>query len=290
MGIKSVVGIMQVVSDLEKMVPFYTQLLEFTEHERVHWPEEVCQKLFKINNTKATIANLQLGNESLFLIQFTPNQAQPHLETFSNDHWFQHIAIVVSDMEKAYARLMQNSVTAISESYQTIPASNPAAGGIKAFYFKSLDGHPLELIYYPPGKGKPEWQNKKSLFLGIDHTAIVVRNTEASAQFYRETLGMEKIGESINSGEEQDKLANLLHTKVQITSYAYSQGMAVEFLEYLSPLGGRRRPKTEIPHLVETQTVIVVGSLKIKPIHLTFTQGTTLVDPDGHRLLLITMS
>ena len=91
------------------------------------------------------------------------------------DRWFQHIAIVVSDMDKAYDRLHRIKVKAISTEPQQIPKWNKAAAGIRAFYFRDPDNHPLELIYFPPGKADGRWQEKDAdLFMGNDHTAIAV--------------------------------------------------------------------------------------------------------------------
>ena len=46
----------------------------------------------------------------------------------------------------------------ISKWLQLLPAWNPNASGIRAVYFRDPDGHPLELIQFPPGKGDPRWQ------------------------------------------------------------------------------------------------------------------------------------
>jgi hypothetical protein len=54
----------------------------------------------------------------------------------SFDHWFQHIAIVVSDMDAAYEHLRRAKVKHVSTAPQTLPAWNKDAGGIKAFYFR----------------------------------------------------------------------------------------------------------------------------------------------------------
>ena len=78
------------------------------------------------------------------------------------------------------------------------------AGGIRAFYFKDPDGHPLEILWFPEGKGDPKWQQPSDrLFLGIDHTAIVVSDTAQSLRCYRDTLGLRVAGESENYGPEQ---------------------------------------------------------------------------------------
>ena len=44
--------------------------------------------------------------------------------------------------------------------------------------------------YFPEGQGNSKWQeNDDKLFPGIDHTAIVVDDTEESLAFYRDALG-----------------------------------------------------------------------------------------------------
>src|SRR4029077_9003657 len=97
---------------------------------------------------------------------------------------------VVRAMDEAYTWLRQHKVQHASTGPQRLPDWNPNAGGIKAFYFKDPDGHSLEVLWFPPGKRDPKRQSPTDmLFLGIDHTAIVVRNTEKSLTFYRDMLG-----------------------------------------------------------------------------------------------------
>lgn len=94
----------------------------------------------------------------------------------------------------------------VSEGPQRLPDWNPAAGGIRAFYFRDPDRHPLEVLQFPAGKGDPKWARRDRLFLGIDHTAIVVSDTEASLRFYRDALGLRVAGAAENWGPEQERL------------------------------------------------------------------------------------
>ena len=77
-------------------------------------------------------------------------------------------------MDKAYALLRKHKVEHASTGPQRLPDWNKNAGGIKAFYFRDPDKHWLEILQFPPDKGDQKWQKKEKLFLGIDHTAIVV--------------------------------------------------------------------------------------------------------------------
>ena len=112
------------------------------------------------------------------------------VDSRSNDRWFQHVAIVVSDMDGAYAALRSERVERASTGPQRLPDWNPNAGGIRAFYFRDPDRHVMEVLQFPPGKGEARRQARGRLFLGIGHTAIVVGDSDASLRFYRDLLGL----------------------------------------------------------------------------------------------------
>ena len=145
-------------------------------------------------------------------------------------------------MDKAYQHLRNHKVRHASIGPQRIPEWNKAAAGIRAFYFKDPDGHNLEIIYFPPGKGDPRWQKSDKLFLGIDHTAIVVSDTARSLKFYGDALGLKLVGESENYGPEQERLNNVFGARLHISGLQAPSGPGIEFLEYLQPGPGRPYP------------------------------------------------
>src|SRR5439155_1036010 len=117
---------------------------------------------------------------------------------------------------------------------------------IRAFYFRDPDGHALEILQFPPDKGDPRWHRPSDrVFLGIDHTAIVVGDTAASLGFYRDVLGMRVVGGSENHGPEQERLNNVFGARLRITTLRATAGPAVELLEYLTPRDGRPYPVDE---------------------------------------------
>ena len=150
------------VSDLDRSVAFYTEVLSFRKIDATEGRLDSFDRLTGIFGTNVRVATLQLGAESIQLIQYrTPRGRPVPPDAKSNDQWFQHIAIVVSDMDEASARLTQYRVQQISTAPQTLPEWNKNAAGIKAFYFRDPDDHPLELIYFPPSKRDPRWQQSK---------------------------------------------------------------------------------------------------------------------------------
>jgi len=203
---------------------------------------------------------MQLGDELIELTEYLAPTGRPiPVDSRSNDRWFQHVAIIVSDMDRAYQHLREHRVRHASSGPQTLPDWNQAAGGIAAFYFKDPDGHSLEILSFPPDKGNPKWHRETDdLFLGIDHTAIVVEDTEASLAFYRDVLGLEVAGASENYGTEQEHLNNVFGARLRITALRASEGPGVEFLEYIAPRDGRPMPIDVKPNdLLHWQTVMV---------------------------------
>jgi catechol 2,3-dioxygenase-like lactoylglutathione lyase family enzyme len=166
----------------------------------------------------------------------------------SNDLWFQHICVVVSDMAAAagpvQALIQQGQLQSISSAPQTLPSWNQAAAGIQAFKFHDPEGHCLELLQFPQDKGEPRWHQapEGSPFLGIDHSAIAIDNTPRSCRFYEELLGLRLGGDGVNSGIEQDHLDGLSDTQVRITGHRCPKGPGIECLNYLQPAGGRPLP------------------------------------------------
>ncbi|HEX5648793.1 MAG TPA: VOC family protein, partial [Steroidobacteraceae bacterium] len=170
------------------------------------------------------------------------------------------------------------------------------------FYFRDPDGNHLEILHFPPGKGDARWQENGSLFLGIDHTAIVVADTAASVQYYRDALGLRVTGASENYGLEQERLNNVFGAHLQITALRAAAGPGIEFLEYLAPRTGRPMPTDTLPTDLWHWQVNVTADLDAARIRLAETglgsagpvaalpderMSAQLVrDPDGHALLL----
>jgi catechol 2,3-dioxygenase-like lactoylglutathione lyase family enzyme len=242
--IKSVDAVGMTVADMDRSVEFFSKVLSLEKVSDIEVVGTEYGRLQGLFGVRMRIVRMRLGDELIELSEYLAPRGRPiPADSRSNDQWFQHIAIVVSDMDKAYEQLRAHKVQHTSTGPQRIPDWNKASAGIKAFYFKDPDGHNLELIYFPPGKGDPKWQQTNGrLFLGIDHTAIAVSDTEHSLQFYRDMLGMKLAGESENYGTEQEHLNHVFGSRVRISGLRAQAGPGVEFLEYLTPRDGRPTP------------------------------------------------
>jgi len=304
-AVRSVDSVAITVSDTDRAVDFYSRVLTFQKMSDVEVTGEEVEHLSGVFGVRIRVVRMKLGEESIELDEYLAPRGRPvPLDSRSNDRWFQHIAIIVSDMDKAYAWLRENQVEHASSGPQLLPKWNKNAGGISAFYFKDPDGHPVEVLHFPPDKGAEKWHRPSdNLFLGIDHTAIVVSDTDASVKFYRDLLGMRVAGESENYGTEQEHLNNVFGARLRITALRAAEGPGIELLEYLAPRDGRPFPTDERANdVIHRQTVLVTenadetaqgltldkanfvssGLIVNHSRELGFTRAFIVRDPDGH--------
>jgi catechol 2,3-dioxygenase-like lactoylglutathione lyase family enzyme len=236
------------VSDMDKAIDFYTNILSFEKVSDIETFGTDFEHLSGVFGARVRIVRLKLGSEILELTEYLTGGGRPiPVDSRSNDRWFQHIAIIVSDMDKAFEILRKNKVRFASTAPQTLPKTIPNAAGISAFYFRDFDNHILEILHFPEDKGAKKWHDSaktNKLFLGIDHTAIVVGDSDESLKFYRDSLGLSVAGTSDNFGTEQEHLNNVFGAKLHITGlHTKEDGIAVEFLEYVAPRDGKAFPR-----------------------------------------------
>ena len=298
------------VSDMDRAVTFYASILKLEKISDTEVANDDYEHLEGVFGARARVVRMRLGDEFIELTEFLAPRGRPiPVDSRSNDSWFQHIAIIVPDINKAYLWLRQNKVEHASTGPQKLPDWNKHAAGIVAFYFKDPDGHPLEILQFPSDKGLPKWhQPSDKLFLGIDHTAIVVNDTDASLRFYRDLLGLRVAGESENYGTEQEHLNNVYAAHLRITALRGSTGPGIEFLEYLSPRDGRPFPADEKANdIVHRQTYLLTpntdraagslrsahtgfvssGVIKNHNEQIGFESGFIVRDPDGHPVAIV---
>lgn len=310
-AVQSIASVGFTVSDMDRSIAFYRDVLMFRPVRDIEVDGPEYDQLYGCFGVRARIVRMQLGEQQIELTQFiSPPDLRPiPVPSYSHDLWFQHFAIVVRDMDTAWVQLRKHHVRQISPRPQTIPTSNQAAAGIKAIKFRDPDGHNLELLWFPEGKGNPAWKRGGGdLFLGIDHTAMTVRSTENSIKFYRDLLGMTVAGGTLNLGTEQEHLDSLPGVRVRVTGLTSKRGPpGVEFLEYELPTAGRPFPTdshpTDLWHWQTTMVVpdvevaaaqvhgmgqiVSVGVVTLPDKSLGFTKGMVVRDPDGHAIQLV---
>jgi catechol 2,3-dioxygenase-like lactoylglutathione lyase family enzyme len=248
---------------------------------------------------------LRLGRERIELLEFTDSAGRPYPpDSTSTDLWFQHMAIIVDDMASGYRRVMDNP------RFRPISRNGPVrlpetSGGVTAFKFRDHDGHPLELLAFPEGNVPGPWRaaDGTGCFLGVDHTAIAVRDTARSTRFFGSVFGFSAGGRTENRGPEQDDLDDVDGVQVSVTRLAPDlPAPRMELLHY--HVGSRRPIPDDIASndIVATHSVVRVASLDATAAALARwgtplagedlmvlhggTRAALVSGPDGHRFLV----
>jgi catechol 2,3-dioxygenase-like lactoylglutathione lyase family enzyme len=261
-------GFRLVTGDLPRLRRFYGERLGFAEDGQEHDIGEEELRLLGIHG-RGRRQVMRLGEQALALEQFAePGEPYPARGDAAS-LWFQHVALVVTDMAQAYERV--RAAAAISEGGpQRLP---PEAGGVHAFKFRDPDGHPLELLQFQAGAGPACWQRRSALpgqiGLGIDHSAVSVADVEASAAFYT-ALGLKTGDQTFNHGPEQQHLDGLARVEVAVVTMQPGAGTPhLELLGYEVPRRGAG--VTLRPNDIAATRIVWRG-----------TQAALIRDPDGH--------
>ena len=266
-------------ADADALASFYESGLGFTRTARTR----VDAALYGMEGSEALVVTLALGQQLIELVQFDrPGAPYPATHT-SYDPWFQHIAIVVSDINAALQRL-QAQTTPIPISLTgpvTLPASS---GGVTAIKLRDPELHPFELLQFPAGAMPPAWDGIEpapgGYALGIDHSAIVVSDIATSSAFYG-ALGLSVTSNTTNQGAQQDSLDAATGVVVEVVGMSPSQATPhVELLCYSAPAA--RAPITV------SANDVAATRLVMRSVGMTNDEGP-LLDPDGHTLLLVGM-
>lgn len=291
------------VSDLDRAEAFYRDGLGFATVARKPVTDPAVGRLLGVDGPIDTLT-MRLGREQVEFISFENHGRSYPEDSRSPDLWFQHFAVVVADMDAAYARLRTVGFKPISDGGpQTLSKED---GGVRAFKFRDPDGHPLELLYFPAGQGRQVWhsQDQGLIDLGVDHTAISVSDTPASMAFYRGLLGMKAANEVTNKGAAQDRLDGIEHARVRITGLRprSRDGAGIELLDYRNEPRGRPSSGSLANDLWHAHIVMRVSELdrmvstlarhKVRIVSRGIVpladgrRAVEIADPDGHELVL----
>jgi len=118
------------VSDVDRSADFYVRVLDFRRDVEAELAGDPYERLTGIFGVRMRIVRVRLGEECLDLTEYVaPRGRLAPADSRSNDRWFQHVAIVVADMDRAYQRLRAARVEHVSSGPQRLPDWNPKAGG-----------------------------------------------------------------------------------------------------------------------------------------------------------------
>ncbi len=278
-----ILRVSRVVADLDRAEQFYRDGLGFRRvgagpgdpalAELLGMPGAVMQQIV-----------LRLGGDEVALVRFDPAGPAYPADSRSNDGWFQHLAIVAGDLNEAFQRVSTRAPQPISIGGPVVLP--PRNGGVSAFKFRDPDGHPLELIHFPPGTGRTKWQRPGAGTFGIDHSAIASASSARSIRFYRR-LGFRVSDRSWNYGPAQERLDGLSGAQARVTGLRFpgSDGLGLEMLAYVPP--GRVMPDAPANAAVTDWVTVLCPNLR-RGVRLENGSLAALVrDPDGHRIVMV---
>jgi len=135
----------------------------------------------------------------------------------------------------------------------------------------------LELLSFPTGRAPAPWRSNdpRSLFLGVDHSAISVADTERSINYYTR-LGLRVTAKNVNQGPEQQRLDGVAGPIVDVIALQPPQATPhVELLGYRG-VATRQQP-------VRKSNDIAASRLVFRADAVTGDSPQELLqDPDGH--------
>ena len=278
--VKSLVRFILVSANARELAAFYEAALGCQVIEMNFRSGTDFEELLGVNGGAKSIS-LALGPDVIEVLQFDhPGSPYPGAGSAS-DLFFQHFAIIVADIGKAYERLKDVSGwTPISiGGPQQLPVR---AGGVAAFKFRDPEGHPLELLAFPNG-GFRHHQDGSGLFLGIDHSALSVSDSDRSVAFYGK-LGLQTAARSLNHGHEQQRLDAVPDPHVEVTAMIpavadpHIELLGYQFAMRDDPIVVRNNDIAATRLVFEAAASLQSGERQV---------GRQLLDPDGHHLLIL---
>jgi catechol 2,3-dioxygenase-like lactoylglutathione lyase family enzyme len=271
--------------DASRLGAFYERALGFRLIKDEHLAGASFEQLHGVVGGARSL-RLAIGEEVVELLEFaSPGRPYPR-GAVASDVVFQHLAVVVDDMDVAYRRLAAiGGWSAITDGGpQRLPATS---GGVTAFKFRDPDGHPLELLGFAEAATPPRWRARGGAepCLGIDHSAISVTDSARSIAFY-EKLGFAIAARSLNRGAEQSRLDGLVSPVVEVTALTPREETPhVELLRYRNVARGAPAPANN--DVAATRLVFAAAARSAGEIDEI---PRAILDPDGHRLLIVAPS
>lgn len=305
MPVTQLIRVSVTVADLAGTAAFYRNWLGLEVGPEQMMVDRTWNSLLGLEEgTTARAADVTIGWQVIKLVAFDPPGRPYPSERASNDQWFQHFAFVSGDIASAWEKLKGGAPGDITNG---APVRLPAnTGSVSAFKFRDPEGHPLELIFFPPGVGDPQWQGRTaSGIVGYDHTAISVVDVDRSMAFYTKLLGFKIGARSLNTGVEQDRLDGLTDCAVDVVTLEPASDATphVELLHYRMPLGRTLTSEVQANDVASARQVhrvddldALVGRLEAEGVTFVSSGLVTLKDggraaairdPDGHMIVLM---
>ncbi len=131
------------VSDMEKSLEFYRDLLGMEVIMELDISDERIGRVIGVAGAKCRIAHLKLGNAMLELFEYyEPTGSNKAKEIQQYDHGLIHIGFAVDDFHKHIEQLQKEGIEFLGEPVEFRP-------GVWVVYFRGPDGEVCEFRQQP---------------------------------------------------------------------------------------------------------------------------------------------
>jgi len=110
------------VADMDRSIEFFSKVLSFEKVADVEVWGSDYERLQGVFGLRMRVVRMRLGDEFIELTEYLAPKGRPvPVDTRSYDRWFQHIAIIVNDMDRAYQWLRGQKVAHASTGPRRCP-------------------------------------------------------------------------------------------------------------------------------------------------------------------------
>ena len=292
---------------------FYTGVLPFQESVRRRGRRAGATSCSTgVFGARARVVRLRLGDEQIELTEYlTPRGRPMPADVRANDRWFQHVAIIVSDMDRPTQRLRAARRRARVDRAAAAARLEPERRRHRGVLLpRSRPPFPRDPALSRRARDRPSGSSAGDAT--VPRASITRRSSSttptASLAFYRDTLGFAVAGESENYDVEQEHLNNVFGARLRITALRAAAGpghraaripratrrpagarrSARERHRALADHSGRRFARRLLPLAGRTRIALVSpGPVDADADSLGFRSGALVRDPDGHGLRLV---
>jgi catechol 2,3-dioxygenase-like lactoylglutathione lyase family enzyme len=136
------------VSDIDRSISFYRDVLGFEVGEKLRVGGEIFEKVTGVQGAEIDIAFVRAHGQFLELLSYVKPEGRTPSRLRACDPGFMHVAFKVKDLENVVASIEAHGFEPMN-SIQTV-AEGPAKG-LRVIYARDPDGVVLEFIEEPRG-------------------------------------------------------------------------------------------------------------------------------------------
>jgi catechol 2,3-dioxygenase-like lactoylglutathione lyase family enzyme len=151
LGIRAIDHTGFTVSDLDRSLAFWEDVLGFEFSHRVHHRGSLAAEVTGVPGAEISLAVVKAPGHKIELLQYHAPPERKKVALRPCDLGFAHVGLVVDDLDFVLQKIAASGWTAAGQA-QTL-TSGPNAGR-RVLYVRDPDGMTIELIQLPKGKGE----------------------------------------------------------------------------------------------------------------------------------------